>query len=253
MDGTVSLGDKPMKGAASFFSLLNERGVEYFFLSNNCSKGKAEYVERLVRMRIDCSQEQVILPTEGLLKWLHSNDINDVFVLGNSSFCSTLQEHGVNTASETPQLVIAAFDTELTYDKLRQACIFIQQGVEYVATNIDMVCPTEKGFIPDTGAICQLLESATGKKPKKIFGKPYRHMIEPYLEGVSSSDVVIIGDRLYTDMQLAKNVNCDFILVLSGETKFDDLHKIDYDKWMFVNEIGELVFSTHNSTQHENV
>ena len=241
LDGTVNLGDMPIKGASEFFNSLKIKGVEYFFLSNNTSKVKKQYVERLEAMNIECSERCIILPTDALMQWLLSNNIVETFVLGNAAFTFYLQAHGIHTNSQNPQYIIVAFDTELTYQKLQQACIFIQQSVKYVVTNIDLVCPTENGYIPDTGAIAQMLETTTGQKPSKIFGKPYREMIEPHLDGIDTKDVVIIGDRIYTDMQLAKNIHCDFILVLSGETKFHDLHKVDYDKWMFVNEIGELV------------
>ncbi len=241
LDGTVNLGDMPIKGASEFFKSLKEKGLEYFFLSNNTSKVKKQYVDRLAAMNIKCTEQNIILPTDALMQWLITNNIEETFVLGNTAFTSYLQAHGIHTCSQNPQYVVVAFDTELTYQKLQQACLFIQRGIKFVVTNIDLVCPTENGYIPDTGSICQVIETTSGEKPFKIFGKPYKEMIEPHLEKTNTKDVVIIGDRIYTDMQLAKNINCDFILVLSGETKMKDLHKVDYDKWMFVNEIGELV------------
>ena len=241
LDGTVYMGNNVLKGAVEFFKQLRENNVQYYFLSNNSSKVKTEYVERINNMGIFCEVENIILPTDALLQQLHDEQIVEIHLVGNAKLAAFLHSNGINTASDNPKYVIVAFDTEVTYDKLQKAAIFIQQGVPYMATNIDLVCPTDSGYIPDTGALYQVLQTTTGIAPKKVFGKPLPSMIEQYISDVDINDVVIMGDRTYTDMQLARTINCDFILTLTGETNVNDLINLDYNKCLVVRSIGDLV------------
>lgn len=244
LDGTIYLGNRLLKGADQLFKLLQQNNVHYYFLSNNSSKVKSEYVKRINGMGISCTEENFILPTDALLLHLKDEKVTEIFLVGNSKLAAFFQSEGINTESDVPSYVVVAFDTEVTYAKLQKASIFIQNGVKYLATNIDLVCPTDHGYIPDTGALYQLLQTTTGIKPYKVFGKPLPSMIESYLHDVSVDDIVIVGDRTYTDMQLAKEIHCDFILTLTGETKVEDLPAVDYDKCLVVNSIGDLLINT---------
>lgn len=241
LDGTVYLSNELFNGAIEFFKKLQQNRVQYYFLSNNSSKVKTEYVNRLCGMGIDCTEDNIILPTDALLNQLQTEKVTEIFLVGNAALANFMNSNGIQTASHNPTYVIVAFDTEVTYDKLQKASIFIQQGVPYMATNIDLVCPTDKGYIPDTGALFQLLQTTTGIAPRKVFGKPLPSMIEQYITDVDIQDVVIMGDRTYTDMQLAISLNCDFILTLTGEASVSDLSHLNYDKCLVVNTIGDLV------------
>ena len=116
------------------------------------------------------------------------------------------------------------FDTELTFQKLEDACILLGQGVPYIATNPDWVCPTSYGFVPDCGSVCEMLYRATGRRPV-VIGKPEPLMPQlAMLEaGVSTQETLLIGDRVYTDIASGANALVDTLLVLSGETKEEDL------------------------------
>ena len=241
LDGTIYLSETILDGAVDLFEKLRANNVDYYFLSNNCSQLKADYVNLLNRSGIICQHENIILPTDNLLHQLIEKGITEIFLVGNSKLESFFQTNGIQTQSEMPQCIIISFDTELTYQKLQKASILIQNGVPYMATNLDMVCPTNEGFIPDTGAICQLLETTTGIKPIQVFGKPMAEMIKPFINDIDINDVVIVGDRTYTDMELAKAIGCDFILTLTGETKIGDIGEIDYDKCQVIESIADLL------------
>ncbi|OYT60098.1 HAD family hydrolase, partial [Thermoplasmatales archaeon ex4484_30] len=100
-------------------------------------------------------------------------------------------------------------------------------GIEYVATHPDKVCPTQEGYIPDTGSFIALIETATDVKPKKILGKPNPDLINFLLDkfNLSPSDAIIFGDRLYTDILMGKNSNITTALMLTGESKIKDIEK----------------------------
>ena len=225
LDGTVYIGDNKIPGAEQFLWLLKEKNIPYYFLSNNSSRSKSDYVKKLQCMGIDSNEEKIILSTDGLLEYLKSNQIRDVFVVGTRSMEKYIAAAGIKTSSSQPQYVVLGYDTELTYEKLRRASIHLLNGVPLLATHRDIVCPTLQGPVPDIGSMLALLEKATSKKPLKIFGKPNKEMVQHIIEqhNAKGSDTVIIGDRLYTDMELARRVGSGFVLVLSGETKREDI------------------------------
>lgn len=133
------------------------------------------------------------------------------------------------------------FDTELTFQKLEDACILLGKGVDYIATNPDWVCPTEFGFVPDCGSVSQMLFNATGRKPEFI-GKPQPEMANLAMEktGFGKDETIVIGDRLYTDIACGVNANVSTLFVLSGEGTMEDVEKSDVKPEFILNNIKEL-------------
>ena len=133
-------------------------------------------------------------------------------------------------------IVVTSFDTTLTYKKLDDACRLIRGGAEYLSTHPDYNCPTETGFIPDSGAIAAFCTASTGKNPT-YFGKPYRQTVEMISEatGVSLDKMCIFGDRLYTDIALGKKHGVTAVLVYTGETTREDVENaLEADRPDFV-------------------
>jgi HAD superfamily hydrolase (TIGR01450 family) len=144
--------------------------------------------------------------------------------LGTPAFEEELAKVGLECVEEAPEVVVLSFDKTLTYKKLENATLFLAQGLPYIATNPDLLCPTEYGYIPDCGSIAALLKAATGRKPKYI-GKPNPEMIAMGLARMNADPghCAMVGDRLYTDMEMAYRAGITSILVLSGETTRGDL------------------------------
>ena len=243
LDGTVYMGNALIPGAKEFLDYLRDKGIFFYFLSNNSSRSKADYIKKLSALGIDTDEERIILSTDGVISFLLERNIRDIYVVGTKSMQEMFVDAGFQIESPNPSFVILGFDTELTYEKLKTATLFIQTGVELIATHPDLVCPTPEGFIPDTGAMLALFEKATNKKPHKIFGKPNPEMITHILKkhNISPENVVMIGDRIYTDMELARRVPCDSILVLSGEAKREDLTSIEEHPTLVVDSIADLI------------
>jgi len=242
LDGTVYLGDGAIPGAAEWVAGQRAAGVSCFFLSNNSSKSKKDYVVKLSRMGIPAVESDIVLSTDGVIDYLQRRGLRKVFVLGTQALRQSLKEAGIDVDASGVECVVVGYDTELTYQKLARAALFLQAGVEFVATHRDLVCPTPDGPIPDVGSLLSLLETATGRRPSAVFGKPQPEMIAHVLNsrGVGCDEIAIVGDRLYTDFAMAERIGCDFVLVLSGETRREDAEGRDVQPALIVPSIAAI-------------
>ncbi|RME85412.1 MAG: HAD family hydrolase, partial [Planctomycetota bacterium] len=166
-----------------------------------------------------------------------------VYLLGTPSLEALFYNQGFHiTEQEKPEMVVLGFDTTLTYNKLKQACLWIQKGVPWMATHPDLVCPSEEGDLPDCGAMAALIQKVTGKEAEIVLGKPHPFMIQKALErlGTQAEITAMVGDRLYTDMAMAKEGGLVSILVLTGETQKKDLETSPIQPDYIFNSVVQL-------------
>ena len=243
LDGTVYLGDLPIQGTIDFIK-RNQGRKEIFFLTNNTSKSLVEYTRKLARFGLDVALDRIISPLLPLVNYLTEQGINRLYPVGNTSFQSFLKERLpdlVFTSGADCQAVVLGYDTELTYEKLATSCLLLQRPeVRFFSTHPDLVCPSDKGPLPDTGSFVKLYEAATGRLPELVFGKPNTLVLSSLLERFSRDEMVMVGDRLTTDKVLAENAGIDFILVLSGEAKREDLPALERQPTLVLDDLGSL-------------
>jgi ribonucleotide monophosphatase NagD (HAD superfamily) len=161
--------------------------------------------------------------------YLRNQGLRDVYVLGTEAMRQHLERLGIRHTTDDPAYVVVGYDTEMTYQKLADACVWINRGVPYLASHPDLTCPTSLGPIPDIGAFTALLEITTGVAPSEVFGKPNPSTLHHLIENPDRA--VMIGDRLYTDKALADACAIDFICTLSGETKRHDIESLSIEDW----------------------
>ncbi len=221
MDGTLYLGDDVYPGAIELMEGLPALGKKYIYLTNNSSRAGTDYIGRLNRLGFPCQAENVF--SSGMATGIYLNTYHagaKVYLVGNSAFRRELLSYGIDLVDEGADLVVAGFDTELTYEKLDKAVHYLRRGVPFIAANPDWVCPMPHDeVLPDCGSICALLTAASGAEPLYI-GKPNRRMIDLISQttGVPNEKICAVGDRLYTDIAVAQNAGSVSVLVLSGET-----------------------------------
>ncbi len=220
LDGTVYLGNRPIEGAIETLKQLTAMGKRVCFLTNNSSKDKREYVKKLTAMGYPVELFQIITSTMAAIQFLHTRrPAKSVYPIGTPTFIKSLEEENI-PMSEDADIVLLAFDTSLTYDKLWKANVLLDKGREFIATHPDTVCPSDIGDMPDVGALMALFECSSGRAPSVICGKPYSPMAEiiGHLFDIPKERIVMIGDRLYTDILFGVNNGYQSVLVLSGET-----------------------------------
>lgn len=245
MDGTLYLGDRVFDHCLDFLRAIRRQGGRYLYLTNNSSKSVDKYVEKMERLHIPAAAEDFFTSTDAACAYLREHyHGRKIYALGTASFRQQLQGAGfpvTDRLEDDVDCLLMGFDTELTFQKLEDACILLGRGVEYLATNPDWVCPTEYGYVPDCGSISQILCNATGRKPFFI-GKPEPAIARLAMEklGCPPADTVLIGDRIYTDIACGVNAGIDTVLVFSGETTRQDWAKSEIKPTYTCQDIGEI-------------
>ena len=242
LDGTIYLGEELIDGVLEFLERCTQKGIRRFFLSNNSSRSVDEYLSKLRGLNIPAEKEDILLSTHDLLSWLANKEITETYLVGTEGMRSMLEEAGVNTQSEKPQYVVLGYDTEINYEKLATASIHLHNGAPLVASHPDIVCPSPDGGLPDVGAYLALFEATTGVEPTHICGKPNAGMILHKIEelGLQPSECAMVGDRLYTDMEMAERAGVVGVLVLSGEATLDELESAPQTPDLVVKSVADL-------------
>lgn len=238
MDGTIYEENRLFEGTIDLLNRIEESGGRYVFITNNSSKSIKDYIKKVNNLGIAANEDNFFTASQATILYLRKYYPNTkVYCQGTKSLVLELKESGIivtENIDEDAAVVLVGFDTELTSDKLRKTCYLLNRNLPFVATNCDLRCPVEFGFIPDCGSICQMLTNATDKKPIYI-GKPEPTMIELAIKkfGFSKDETIVVGDRLYTDIASGNNANVATACVLTGETTLDDIEKSS-DKPTFV-------------------
>lgn len=230
MDGTIYLGGHVFDFAVDFIHKLRRMGKQVMFFTNNASHTKGFYIQKLTRLGFDPTPDEIMTSGDVTVEFLQRHRAGkSVYLVGTDELCRDFAARGIRLLKgneEKADIVITSFDTSLTYEKLDNACRLVRGGAEYLSTHPDFNCPTETGFIPDSGAIAAAVTASTGVSPV-YFGKPYGETVQMICEatGKSREEMLFFGDRLYTDIAIGKKFGVTAVLVLTGETKEADVEK----------------------------
>ncbi len=248
MDGTIYNEDTLIPGASEFFDLLNKQGKDYVFMTNNSSRGKTSYVEKLNRLGIKATERNICSSVNATVMYLNEHKPGaKIYLVGTESLKHELLEEGfeivpVDYRGEDIDFVLLGFDTELTYEKVRGASYYVSRGYQYIGTNCDYKCPVlDKKFIPDCGAIAYMIELATDRKPL-FLGKPERSMVDAVSKewNMSVEKIACVGDRLYTDIAVGINAGATSICVLTGEATKEEIAQTEFKPDYCFDSIKEL-------------
>ena len=248
MDGTIYLGKNLLPGVLETFQYLNEKKIDYVFFTNNSSHDLDFYFKKISDFGISCSLEKNFYSsTEVTISYLKDHNIKKLYCIGNKSLKNKFKKHFdyIDRYDESVDVeaVVCGFSTELVYDELKGACLYLQKkDIPFIATNLDYRCPIEDGlYIPDCGGMCEWIYRCSRKKAT-VMGKPNPTVID-YLAkkfNVKKDEILVVGDRLYTDILVGVNAKVDTLCVLSGESSLEDVKKYEHQPTYILDSIKDL-------------
>ncbi|MEO6434206.1 MAG: HAD-IIA family hydrolase, partial [Tepidisphaeraceae bacterium] len=230
LDGTLYLGATLFDVTRPFLDTLRQLGIGRTFFTNNSSRSTKQYVRKLNDLGIEADESDLLTSTHCTIEYLRQEqpEVRRVYVLGTPALREEFVENGfvdtreeVNGGGDEPDAVVVGFDTTLTYDRLCRAAWWISRGKPFIATLPDRTCPTDKPtLLPECGALCKLLTHATGREPDAVLGKPDPRMLRGVMRRhqLRADEIAVVGDRLYTDIAMARSAGAVGVLVLTGDT-----------------------------------
>lgn len=248
MDGTFYMGHVLLPGALELLAFLNERGIPFSFMTNNSSKSVEDYRKKLIGLGVKETDARVYTSGVATIDYvLRHHPGKKVFVMGTESLTQSFLDAGIELVEEQPDVIVLGYDTELTYPRLTKFCDYVRAGLPYLATHPDVNCPVLGGYAPDIGAMMAMIEASTGRKADLILGKPNPGIVEglAYKWGLKNEELLMVGDRLYTDIMMGKTAGVKTALVLTGEAKRSDLaNAIHQPDWVVEDLFGLMDYLT---------
>ncbi|MBS7317980.1 MAG: HAD-IIA family hydrolase [Bacteroidales bacterium] len=238
MDGTIYLGSRIFPFTIPFLEKMKAAGIGISFLTNNPTRSVQDYLDKLAKMGIEATEDGMYTTSLAAIDYIkeHHPQARRLFLLGTPSMAEQFRKAGYEECADdpgdVPDVLVVAFDTTLTYSRLCRAAYWASQGIPYVATNPDRVCPTDKPTVlVDCGSLQKCIEHATGRKPDIVLGKPDPTMLQGIMHrhGLKPEEIAMVGDRIYTDTAMAHNAGAVGVLVLSGETTMETVKKVQAD------------------------
>lgn len=248
IDGTIAIGDTLYEGSKELLSYISSIGGKSYFITNNSTKSGADYVEKFKScFGLDTTENLFITSGYMTLRFLKENFAHKkIYCLGTKSFITELKKNSLIVTEEIePDIscILVGFDNELTYRKLEIACELLStRDLPFYATNPDLRCPVPFGFVPDCGAICEMLHTAAGKTPVYL-GKPNASVVDMCLSdsGFSKGETLVVGDRLYTDIACGINAGVETCVLLTGEAKKEELADTAFPPDYCFNTVTDLL------------
>ena len=243
MDGTVYKGMDVIPGAREFVSELKRRGIPFTFVTNNSSRGRRHYYDKLLKLGFEVDIDNVLTSGIATLRYLNENRKGKtVYPIGTESYIEEVKEYGIPIDDKDPDIVLLSFDTSITYEKINNAYQFLIRGAELIATHPDDLCPNETGYDVDIGPFIMMFEYLTRTKAT-VIGKPNRLLLDMASSqmGIKSDEIAMVGDRLYTDMRMAWDNGIPSILVLTGETTIEDLKESDIKPTYVFDSVADII------------
>jgi NagD protein len=234
LDGTLYLGERLIDGAAETVGRLRAGGARTLFLTNNPTHLPGDYAAKLAALGIPAERDDVVSSIDALVRYLREHASGARLLAITESLLQGVLTDAGFALTDDPQasdVVVVAWDRTFDYAKLTAAYRAVRHGARIVATNPDPYCPTPDGGLPDCAAMLAAIEACTGARAEAVVGKPSAHMAATVMDRLhlAPDDTILVGDRLLTDVRMARQAGMHAALVLSGATRREDVPPLDAD------------------------
>ena len=242
MDGVIYHGNHLIEGVSAFVEWLQKEGKRFLFLTNSSERSPLELQQKLARMGLHIGEEHFYTSALATAKFIASQKPGaSAYVIGAPGLVGALYEAGIVMNDVDPDYVISGETNTYNYQTILKAVDLINKGARLIATNSDLIAPSDHGAIPSCRALVAPIELATGKSAYYV-GKPNPLMMRTGLRllGVHSHEAVMIGDRMDTDIIAGIETGLDTVLVLSGCTTVQDVENYAYRPHHILNSVAEI-------------
>ncbi len=243
LDGTIYIERTLIEGAKETIDYLRKNGKKVIFLTNNSSVSAEYYRKKINDIGIYCDIKEIYTSGNATIRFLKNNFRSEsVYLVGTKELEKEFIEGGIKLTNDKPDIVCLAYDKELNYQKLVLLTRYLHMGAKFIATHPDVNCPAKPFYEPDVGAMLEMIEKSTGRRPETICGKPYRPIAEGISEacGLPLEKIAMVGDRMYTDIRFGLLNNMLSVLVLTGETTKEDLKSSDIIPDVVLNSVADI-------------
>ena len=245
MDGVIYRGSDLVPGADLFIKTLIERDLPFLFLTNNSQRTRRDVATKLCRMGIPVEEQHVFTCAIATARFLAQQKPNGTaYVIGEGGLTNALHVNGYSVVDHSPDYVVVGEARSITLEMLEAAVQMILDGAKLVATNLDPNGPTKDGTRPGCGATVAYLETATGFRALSV-GKPSPVMMRMARKdlGLATSETIMIGDTMETDILGGVQMGYRTVLVLSGGTSKSDVGRYAYRPDFIVESVAEYANS----------
>jgi NagD protein len=242
MDGVIYRSAQLIDGAVEFVRLLQDWNIPFLFLTNNSQRTRRDVATKLERMGIPVEERHIFTCAMATARFLaRQRPRGTAYVIGEGGLHTALHQNGYSVVDRSPDYVVVGEGRTLSFEMLEAAVQMVLGGAKLIATNLDPNCPTQHGTRPGCGAIVSLIEAATGIKAFSV-GKPSPVMMRIARKelGMATSETIMIGDTMETDILGGVQMGYRTVLVLSGGTKREDLARYAYRPDVVVESIADL-------------
>lgn len=251
LDGVIYIENKTTPGVIKVLKKIRENKKKLLFLTNNPAHSPREYFQKLKKIGICSTPNEIITSSLAtsyyIKKKFRKIETKTAFIIGSRSFKNEIKKTGIKPATGKKEIsadiVIMGGHSKFNYQEIKTATLAIRNGAKFIATNRDPFYPSKEGLLPATGALLSSIETASGKMAT-ITGKPERNIFELCLNTSGQKNkkkIVIIGDRLDTDIKGGKDFGISTILTLTGATKLKDLGKTNIKPNYVIKNLNHLL------------
>jgi 4-nitrophenyl phosphatase len=245
MDGTIYRGKQALPGAADAVARLREAGIAPLFFSNNPTKSRRAYVERLDGLGIDAEPGEVLSAGTVTTQYLADEHAGDtVFLIGADGLEEQLEVAGIELVADatTADVLVVSWTRDFGYGDLLAGYRAIEAGAAFYGTDPDRLIPAEEGMVPGSGAIVNAVAGTAERDPKKVLGKPSEEARRMALDALSapSHRCLVVGDRLNTDIALGERAGMTTVLVRTGVTTDTDLEGSDVRPDYVIDSLADI-------------
>lgn len=242
MDGVLVRGKSLIPGADIFIDNLIKNNIEFLVFTNNPLYTPRDLAHRLNTIGLKIPERRIFTSAMATAAFLHSQNLNGkAFVIGESGLTNALHDIGYIFTDTNPDYVVLGETNYYNIEEITKAIRLISKGALFIATNPDNTGMENEGLVPACGALAALIEKATDQSPFFV-GKPNPLMMRYALNhlGLHSTNTIMVGDRMDTDIIAGILSGLETILVLTGVSKREDVRKFSYRPTYIFDSVSDI-------------